>query len=142
MKLRQVIYASQARSPFDSDRLESLLEQSRADNRAANITGLLIYHDKHFFQVIEGPDDAIGTTYRRIRRDPRHGNIRDLVDSAIARREYGDWSMGLLDWSGLAGEAAGFMSPMSAAPAGFGGQRSQLILSRFARGDWRQHVAG
>lgn len=89
-----IVYVSAARHAFTPAELEALLEKSRANNRRDGVSGVLIYRDGDFLQVLEGPEEAVRRTYARIARDPRHGGVIVLDESAITQRNFGDWSMG------------------------------------------------
>lgn len=92
-KLSQVLYVSEAVRPFEQDELLGFLEDFRARNEALEITGLLIYLNAGFSQIIEGPTDNIRLLYESILRDERHEKVKTLLSRGIARREFGDWSM-------------------------------------------------
>ncbi|MCK7501422.1 MAG: BLUF domain-containing protein [Comamonadaceae bacterium] len=53
--LAHCIYASAAAQPLDAAVPARMLEASRANNRRLGITGMLLYADGSFFQVLEGP---------------------------------------------------------------------------------------
>lgn len=89
-----IVYVSAARHPFTPAELEALLEKSRANNRRDGISGVLVYRDGDFLQVLEGPEAAVRRTYARIAADARHGGVIVLDESEIAERNFGDWSMG------------------------------------------------
>jgi hypothetical protein len=89
-----IVYVSAARHAFSPAELEALLEKSRANNRRDGVSGVLVYRDGDFLQVLEGPEDAVRRTYARIARDPRHGGVIVLDESEITQRNFGDWSMG------------------------------------------------
>lgn len=88
------VYVSAARHPFTPAELDALLEQSRANNRRDGVSGMLLYRDGDFLQVLEGPEEAVRRTYERIARDPRHVGVIVLDESEITQRSFGDWSMG------------------------------------------------
>lgn len=90
----QLGYVSTAKIPMPRDALLELLQQAREANSADSITGLLLYHDGHFVQVLEGPETRVRELYERILRDPRHHDIAIVFEQAIDRREFADWSMG------------------------------------------------
>ncbi len=90
----RLVYTSQAIHPFTPEDLFSLLNLAKERNRAADITGLLLYKDGEFLQVLEGDDEAVQSLYQGICRDPRHHHIRLLDLQPIARREFPHWSMG------------------------------------------------
>ncbi|MCG6119891.1 MAG: BLUF domain-containing protein [Blastomonas sp.] len=91
--IEQLLYISTV-SPGETVDLETILAIARRNNRAAGITGLLMYNGKRFLQVLEGPSEAIEATFDRIRRDPRHRGHVLLARKTVERREFGDWSMG------------------------------------------------
>lgn len=89
-----IVYASRAISPFDHDRLVALLAQSRTSNARDDITGMLVYRAPDFIQILEGPDAAVRTLLERIHRDPRHTDVRILLEEQAAERKFATWSMG------------------------------------------------
>lgn len=68
--LLSLVYMSAADEPFDQDRLDALLEHARARNAASGLSGLLVYKDGRFMQLLEGPEAAVLETYQRIIEDP------------------------------------------------------------------------
>lgn len=98
--LRQIVYISAARPGFEPRELQDIFTSAAAANAERGITGLLLYRDLEFMQVIEGPQTEIGTLYRSICRDPRHTTIIKLLDREIAEREFPDWAMQLVDARG------------------------------------------
>lgn len=93
MSLHQIIYTSHSLVPMSSGELASLLEQSRNDNAARGITGLLLHADGSFMQTIEGNREAVQALFARIEHDPRHGGLILICDEPVEHRSYGDWSM-------------------------------------------------
>ena len=89
-----LVYVSFATVPFSDADLVALLEKSRRNNTRDGISGMLLYRDGDFLQVLEGPEDAVRAAYARIARDNRHGRIMMLDESEISERAFGDWSMG------------------------------------------------
>lgn len=90
----RILYISTARAPLPAAELEAILATSRRNNAAAGITGLLVVGGRRFLQVLEGPRDAVKTTYDRIAADPRHFALVTLNDRDISERSFGNWSMG------------------------------------------------
>lgn len=104
-----ISYVSTAAAPFDDERLADLLTQSRRSNHANDLTGMLLYRRGRFFQVIEGPQDAVEHLMDAIRRDDRHSDVRILLSERIDERRFTEWTMGY--------EPIGV--PTSPAPEGF-----------------------
>lgn len=93
--LTRLVYASAATTPFTPDRLNELLALARRRNAAAGVTGMLLYLNGSFFQVLEGPTGVLDGLFATISADPRHDRVRLLLQEPVERREFGDWSMGL-----------------------------------------------
>lgn len=113
MSLHQIIYVSTAAQPFGGDELRALLGQARPRNQASGITGLLLYSEGLFLQLLEGAQAAVHELYRgHIARDPRHRRLHVLADGPLADRTFPDWHMGFLPTS-PASEAAldGYLNP-------------------------------
>lgn len=94
MSLIRLVYVSSATQAFSQAALLALLEISRRNNEPAGITGLLLYRDGNFMQVLEGEDTAVTTTHARINKDERHDGLITLLKEPIPQRDFGDWSMG------------------------------------------------
>jgi acylphosphatase len=89
-----LVYISAARKLFSDQELVALLEKSRANNQRLDLTGMLLYKDGNFMQVLEGPDEAVAQLYRTIEQDPRHHGVMELLRHPVEQREFGQWSMG------------------------------------------------
>lgn len=89
-----LIYVSVATQPFSTAELVTLLEQARRNNSKSDITGMLLYKDGNFLQVLEGDEKKVGALQHRISRDPRHHKMFTLAQGTCAAREFPDWSMG------------------------------------------------
>lgn len=93
MNLRTVIYSSRETNEISQDDVEMLLVYARAHNETVGITGLLLYFDYVFFQVLEGPEEEVRDLYERIIADDRHQDVTLHVDEAITSRLFGEWAM-------------------------------------------------
>jgi hypothetical protein len=93
-QLYRIVYVSSAVTPFKAEELLTLLKRARPRNTAAQITGLLLYHDGNFMQCLEGPERQAIATHERILRDPRHFGCITLISAAVDERLFSDWSMG------------------------------------------------
>ena len=90
----RLIYVSSETSPFTDERLDELLQQSRRANLASGITGLLLYMDGHFMQILEGSKAAVLALIAKIKSDPRHRDLTVLMEGETPNREFQEWSMG------------------------------------------------
>ena len=91
--LAELLYTSAATSDMTSEALIDLLETSRRNNARNQITGMLVYHERSFLQLLEGEEEAIMRLYQTILEDPRHTQSRILWKGPIAERSYGEWTM-------------------------------------------------
>lgn len=89
-----MVYVSFATVPFSDADLDALLAKSRANNVRDGISGMLLYRDGDFLQLLEGPEDKVRAAFERIGRDNRHGRVMVLDESTIEAPAFGDWSMG------------------------------------------------
>ncbi|MEM8955937.1 MAG: BLUF domain-containing protein [Verrucomicrobiota bacterium] len=89
----RVVYMSEATEPFSDPELDRLLEHARVNNRSLGISGILLYEDNMFLQMIEGPARSIIKLYGTIRKDPRHKNIVTISEGDAIERQFGQWTM-------------------------------------------------
>lgn len=92
--MRQVLYMSRATSEMSETQLRAILAASRRNNPAKGLTGMLLYAEGTFFQILEGAETAVEAIYNKIYSDPRHSRVLRLRETAIARRSFPGWSMG------------------------------------------------
>lgn len=91
--LFRIVYVSSAVSSFTPEELLALLKRARPRNMAAQVTGLLLYHDGNFMQCLEGPEPQVKATHARILNDPRHHGCITLIKAPVTDRLFSDWSM-------------------------------------------------
>lgn len=128
--IRSITYVSSATRLLDDRELLVLLDEARARNDAAGVTGLLLYHGGNFIQVLEGPDDAVRDTMDRIARDPRHDGLITILDDAIDQRVFPDWSMAFRNVSDIElASRAGYSTYLDdhASLEGFGDGKAQVL---------------
>jgi hypothetical protein len=91
--MHHIIYLSWATTPFSDEQLHALLQEARSHNTAAGITGILVYGNDCFMQVLEGEEATVRSLYEQIKGDARHRDVTAYADKAITQRAFGDWSM-------------------------------------------------
>lgn len=92
-----LVYASAATELFDKPTLLELLTKAREKNQRLGITGLLLYKDGDFIQLLEGPKAAVKALYSTIDSDPRHVGSMVMAEGERDERLFADWSMGFRD---------------------------------------------
>lgn len=95
MDLIEVLYLSRRVSETGPGEINDILQTARAFNAANGVTGLLLYGNEHFFQLLEGPAATLDALVDRIKRDPRHTGMIVLARNPIPARSFDGWSMGL-----------------------------------------------
>jgi uncharacterized membrane protein (DUF373 family) len=90
----RLTYASTAIKDFSPENLLALLKTCRINNGAKNITGILLYSNGTFFQVLEGDEAAIDETFESIKKDKRHKDVTLIEKLPITDRALPYWSMG------------------------------------------------
>lgn len=97
MAVRQLIYFSTAASAIGQSDIDAILTASWRDNAEAGITGLLLFMNGVFAQVLEGDPAVVEALYARILADPRHRDAEVLSDKTITVRSFDDWSMAYIE---------------------------------------------
>ncbi len=137
--LSKLIYASQATRPMIAAELTALLATARANNERMRLTGLLLYSNQSFLQVLEGEGDALDEVYDAISKDPRHEKLRLLMRAPADRRRYPEWSMGFehVDEDALVERLPGFRPatryPLVSADLVRNGQIADTLLGLYQR---------
>ena len=90
-----LLYRSHATARPTAAELEDMLSQARTYNATANVTGLLLYYDGHYVQVLEGPKGAVREVYARICHDPRHAHVITISEGLGPARQSPTWRMAL-----------------------------------------------
>lgn len=79
---------------MSDDDLADLLQQSRARNERHRITGMLLYKNGHFMQVLEGEEASAMEIFGDIAKDNRHKSVDTLRAEYIQHRDFPNWTMG------------------------------------------------
>ena len=70
-----------------------LLKGSHVRNTRAGITGLLLFKNGHFMQLLEGDEAAVIALFSKISRDPRHHHVIILWHGTVDQRDFADSAM-------------------------------------------------
>jgi hypothetical protein len=96
-ELISLVYLSTAVVRFSAQDLVELLTKCRDNNSKLGITGMLLFKDGNFLQVLEGERGKVLALYKRIGKDSRHRRVTALSQGPITQRDFPDWSMGFHD---------------------------------------------
>ncbi len=141
MDLIHLIYASAASRSLNQRKLPALLKKSRENNAAVDITGLLLYKDGAFFQILEGDRPTVLRVFEKIKKDPRHTNITVLLLESIPQRNFADHRMGFVsvdeDTAALPGFSKVLLQGMGFLDLQGDAARTQKVIENFKDGYWR-----
>ena len=144
MKLIQLIYVSSATKLFSPADLRELLRQARLKNERLDITGMLLYHQGSFLQVLEGPASAVNPLLDTIEKDQRHNKLVLLLRREIEARNFADWKMGFVDVAAQSQALPGFhdyFKTHSSFLDLLGDPKTvERVLDGFRDGQWRQYI--
>jgi hypothetical protein len=104
----QIVYSSAAVDPFSEPQLTELLGRARKNNERLGVSGMLLYHDGSFLQVLEGDGSVLETLLATITGDKRHHRVVTLLKREIDERHFGDWRMGFASMKNLPANLPGY----------------------------------
>ncbi len=91
--IKRIRYVSRFESPLSEADVQAIGEQSRRNNERLGLTGVLMASGGLFYQVLEGPDEAVDEVYRKIVEDGRHTDLLLLSTETGVNRLFPSWSM-------------------------------------------------
>jgi len=91
-----LVYVSTATRLMSDEELQAMLKKAMAHNHVNGLTGVLLYDEGNFMQCLEGPRSAVMETYGRIKVNPAHRGLTELLLEPIAARSFEGWDMDFL----------------------------------------------
>jgi hypothetical protein len=91
MRVRRLIYLSNANEPFAVESLHELRENARHYNARQGVTGVLLYGDSRFIQFVEGKTAGVHAVMKRIEADDRHRMNAVVYDREDSKRLFVGW---------------------------------------------------
>lgn len=89
-----LVYVSFAIKPFTPKGLRKLLIHCRDNNIENGITGILLYIEGKFVQILEGKSEKVKVLFEKIKRDRRHKDISRILEGPLESRNFPNFSMG------------------------------------------------
>ncbi len=99
-----LLYVSQSKWPLTTADLRGILSGTVEKNARLNITGVLMYHEGMFLQVLEGDEAVVRSLLDTIKHDGRHTDLHILLEETVQRRHFPDWAMAIADINTLSEE--------------------------------------
>ncbi|MDN3596735.1 BLUF domain-containing protein [Zunongwangia endophytica] len=88
MKRWAICYVSSAAPLLTDKDVDEVLSWTQSWNLDHNLTGMLLYSDGNFFQVIEGETETVKGIFSNIYNDTRHRNLIKIFDKQIDKNSF------------------------------------------------------
>jgi len=95
-KTYQLLYVSRGCDELSYSELDHILTSARICNAQNDITGMLIYREEFFVQLLEGSFEHVKETMSRIIKDKRHTNLRVLFEGEVEARVFPHFPMAFI----------------------------------------------
>jgi hypothetical protein len=92
--LSQLVYVSNRKENASESEIDNIVDACKRNNPDLGITGVLLYSDKKFLQLVEGENKVIMNLYDKIREDNRHEHCVMLSYIPIKNKTFPSWHMG------------------------------------------------
>lgn len=86
-----ISYVSSINLNLTETQIQEVLNFSRNWNNDHHITGILLYSEGNFFQVLEGEKDLLKNLFSRILNDKRHQNIMVIFEKEVFQPKFEDY---------------------------------------------------
>lgn len=88
-----MVYSSKGAPLLTENTLRNILTKSRENNKELDITGILLFSNNNFIQVLEGEKEKVISVYNRIVADNRHSLVLKKIEGYQPERIFAEWSM-------------------------------------------------
>ena len=118
--------------PRQAQQIEAIVQVSRSRNAGIDVTGALVFTERHWAQNIEGPEAAIDELMESIRRDRRNTDVDVVYREPIADRRFATWAMAYAGPSTfVAGNVLPLTDPLPAAGKRKASERLITLMRQF-----------
>jgi hypothetical protein len=93
-QLYYILYVSVASGHMNDEDLDKILSKSRKNNQDRGLTGVLLFGQGRFIQLLEGHREVVDSTFSVIRLDSRHLDITVIASGNVGKRCFPEWFMG------------------------------------------------
>ncbi|MDN3582889.1 BLUF domain-containing protein [Mucilaginibacter flavus] len=132
--MEYLVYVSTAKRLMNEEELLDILTVARTQNKVHHITGMLLYSQGTFIQVLEGEKDNLSQLFKNIELDTRHKNVIKLMTGTINQRNFPDWLMAFASVNAETLQAfEGFLNPIDPSFLGSNDHVTANMLKIFAK---------
>ena len=83
-----ICYVSTAAPEISDSEIEDILKLSSSNNNDDQITGILLFSNGNFFQVLEGDKKTVTILFEKIKEDGRHQNLIPIFKKEIENSKF------------------------------------------------------
>lgn len=94
MPLMQLIYTSEANGDLTESAVLDILRKAQVRNQSLKISGLLLFKDNRFIQLLEGDASRVEALFAMIATDRRHRNVIVREKLTVDQVSMPTWAMG------------------------------------------------
>jgi|WetSurMetagenome_2_1015567.scaffolds.fasta_scaffold01146_14 adenylate cyclase len=95
---KRIKYISRFAKPLTPQEIDEIARVSKENNEKKDLTGALMASGGLFFQVVEGPKEAVDELWTALLKDPRHKDILLLrTEEGDLPRLFPEWRMKKVD---------------------------------------------
>ena len=96
--LHALMYSSLSDPTLTQEDIKQILDSARRYNEQHEITGLLLFQEGSFLQVLEGDRRQISLLFeKKLMRDPRHYSVSLFHDRPLVERQFRYWHLAFSD---------------------------------------------
>lgn len=94
MSLKTICYVSSAKQNLSIIDQQFIFDQTLKKNTSLDISGVLVFNEGNFMQIIEGENDKISILYDKIKEDSRHHNIIEIINNPVKEKLFEGFETG------------------------------------------------
>ena len=94
--LYTLCYVSSSHDNLSAKDLEHLFRVNKRNNTDLDVSGILIYNNGNFLQILEGDENKVKSLFKKIQGDSRHNNLITLINDNIEERIFHDYDSGFI----------------------------------------------
>lgn len=83
-----ISYLSTAHIDLQENGVNEIMNEANIFNKKQDITGILLYSERNFFQLLEGEKKVIEHLYEKISGDHRHHTIIKFLDKPVFKPSF------------------------------------------------------
>lgn len=91
-----ISYVSTATKDLPEQGINDIMNETNEYNKGEEISGILLYNERNFFQLLEGEKEVIEELYEKIFADSRHHNIIKFLEKETFKPSFEGYLTGFI----------------------------------------------